>query len=161
MAGIYQRDNINYASMIDSAIKNRNEKAKERAQLYANQGQIWSDAVRNLGQMGVRTMEYIQANKEQAELENKLKELEARRDTIRAAYSEADGYKPYTSTPSYKAGEDMLGYKNFDNAKGSGYNSGYKNFDNAKDRWLQDHPGMTEEDYDKFVEYMNSLYGGE
>ena len=32
--------------------------------------------------------------------------------------------------------------------------------DSAKDQWLRAHPGMTEEDYERFVEYQNALYGG-
>jgi hypothetical protein len=32
--------------------------------------------------------------------------------------------------------------------------------DDAKTKWLQAHPGMTEDDYEQFVAYQNALYGG-
>ena len=109
-------------------------------------------------------MDYIQYMNEQKELENKLKDLEERRDTIRNAYTQSQDYKPYTTTPSYKASEQMKGYTP-DYDVNTNIGDKYKTdstyvTDYAKDQWLQAHPGMTEEDYEQFVAYQNSLFGG-
>lgn len=142
---IYSRDNIAYQSMIDNMINNRMytlARQNEREQKYAD---IASDTAKGLASTFARGMDYVQSANERAELENKLKDLESRRDTIRDAYTQSQDYQPYTTTPSYKASE---------------YMSGYKNYDSSKDQWLRTHPGMTEEDYEQFVEYQNALYGG-
>lgn len=143
--GIYDRDNISYSNLLNNELKNRLEKAYRESnrieQMAKNRGQ----AAKDIASTFARGMDYAQYVSEQSELENKLKDLESRRDTIRNAYTQSQDYQPYTTTPSYKASE---------------YMSGYKNYDSAKDQWLQAHPGMTEEDYEQFVAYQNALYGG-
>lgn len=134
--GIYNRDEIDYGSMIDNMIKNRMETDRIRSDNIRKQGDIWSNFSKDTGNMIARGMDYVQYANEQKELENKLKDLEARRDTIRNAYTQSQDYKS------------------------SEYMKGYKNYDNAKDKWLQAHPGMSEEDYERFVEFQNALYGG-
>lgn len=143
--GIYNRDQIDYGSMIDRAIKNRMGQAYKESDRIIKRGDIRAQEAKDLASTFARGMDYIQYANEQKDLENKLKDLEARRDTIRNAYTQSQDYMPYSTTPEYKASE---------------YMSGYKNFDSAKDQWLQAHPGMTEEDYEQFVAYQNSLFGG-
>lgn len=142
--GIYERDQIDYGSMIDRAIKNRMGQAYKESDRIIKRGDIRAQEAKDLASTFARGMDYIQYANEQKELENKLKALEDRRNTIRNAYTQSQDYKPYTTTPSYKASEQMKGYKS----------------DYAKDQWLQAHPGMTEEDYEQFVAYQNSLFGG-
>lgn len=148
--GIYERDQIDYGSMIDRAIKNRMGQAYKESDRIIKRGDIRAQEAKDLASTFARGMDYIQYMNEQKELENKLKALEERRNTIRNAYTQSQDYKPYTTTPEYKASEQMKGYK-------SDYD--YKP-DYAKDQWLQAHPGMTEEDYEQFVAYQNSLFGG-
>jgi polyhydroxyalkanoate synthesis regulator phasin len=173
--GIYNRDNIDYGSMIDRAIKNRMGQAYRESDRIIKRGDIRAQEAKDLASTFARGMDYIQYASEQKDLENKLKDLEARRDTIRNAYTQSQDYKPYTSTPEYKAREQMNGYKpSYDylnkpeyefNLNDTNIGNKYKTgptyvTDYAKDQWLQAHPGMTEEDYEQFVAYQNSLFGG-
>lgn len=148
--GIYERDQIDYGSMIDRAIKNRMGQVQRESDRIIKRGDIRAQEAKDLASTFARGMDYIQYANEQKELENKLKALEDRRNTIRDAYTQSQDYQPYTTTPSYKASEQMKGY-----TPGSTYIT-----DSSKDQWLQAHPGMTEEDYNQFVEYQNALYGG-
>lgn len=161
---IYSRDNTNYATMIDNMIKNRQETDRIRSDNIRKQGEIWSNFSKDTGNMIARGMDYIQYANEQKELENKLKDLEERRDHIRNSYTQSQDYQPYTTTPEYKASEQMKGY-NHVNLLNTNVGDKYKTAstyitDSAKDKWLRAHPGMTEEDYELFVEYQNALYGG-
>lgn len=147
---IYSRDNIAYQSMIDNMINNRLKTMERQSNRIQKEADIASDTAKGLASTFARGMDYAQYASEQKALENKLKELEARRDYIRSQYDYNADYKPYTSTAAYKASEQMKGYKP---------DSTYI-VDDAKTKWLQVHPGMTEDDYERFVEYQNTLYGG-
>lgn len=164
---IYSRDNIAYQSMIDNMINNRLKTMERQSNRIQKEADIASDTAKGLASTFARGMDYAQAANEQAELENKLKELEARRDYIRSQYDYNADYKPYTSTDAYKVSEQMKGYKpdydiNLTNTNvGDKYKTGSTYIvDDAKTKWLQAHPGMTEEDYNQFVAYQNALYGG-
>jgi len=63
--GIYQRDNINYQSMIDNMIRNHNEGARIRSDNIRNQGDIWANVINNLGQIGSQTAQYYQTRDDQ------------------------------------------------------------------------------------------------
>ena len=174
--GIYNRDNIDYGSMIDRAIKNRMGQAYKESDRIIKRGDIRAQEAKDLASTFARSMDYIQYANEQKELENKLKAMEERRDFIRSQYDYNADYKPYTSTPEYKASEQMKGYKpsydielnkpeydfNLNNTNiGAKYKTGSTYItDSAKDQWLQAHPGMTEEDYEQYIAYQNALYGG-
>lgn len=171
--GIYERDQIDYGSMIDRAIKNRMGQVQRESDRIIKRGDIRAQEAKDLASTFARGMDYIQYANEQKELENKLKALEDRRNTIRNAYTQSQDYKPYSSTPEFKATEEMKGYKsdydykpdydfNLTNTNiGNKYKTGSTYVtDYAKDQWLQAHPGMTEEDYEQFVAYQNSLFGG-
>lgn len=165
--GIYERDNIDYGSMIDRAIKNRMGQVQRESDRIIKRGDIRAQEAKDLASTFARGMDYAQYASEQSELENKLKDLEERRDYIRSQYDYNADYKPYTSTDAYKASEQMKGYKpdydvNLSNTNvGDKYKTGSTYItDSAKDQWLRAHPGMTEEDYNQFVAYQNALYGG-
>ena len=162
--GIYERDQMDYGSMIDRAIKNRIGQSQRESDRIIKRGDIRAQTAKDLASTFARGMDYIQYAREQKELENKLKDLEARRDTIRSQYDYNADYKPYTTTPEYKASEQMKDY-NPDNLLNTNVGDKYKTAstyitDSAKDQWLRAHPGMTEEDYNQFVAYQNALYGG-
>ena len=163
--GIYERDQIDYGSMIDRAIKNRMGQAQRESDRIIKRGDIRAQTAKDLASTFARGMDYIQYANEQKELENKLKDLEARRDSIRSQYDYNADYKPYSTTPEYKASEYMSGYNPNVNLSNTNVGDKYKIgstyiTDSAKDQWLQAHPGMTEEDYNQFVAYQNALYGG-
>lgn len=165
--GIYERDQIDYGSMIDRAIKNRMGQAQRESDRIIKRGDIRAQTAKDLASTFARGMDYVQYSREQRELENKLKDMEARRDYIRSQYDYNADYKPYSTTPEYKASEQMKGYipdydVNLSNTNvGDKYKTGSTYItDSAKDQWLQAHPGMTEEDYNQFVAYQNALYGG-
>lgn len=165
--GIYNRDMIDYGSMIDRAIKNRMGQSQRESDRTIKSSNIRAQTAKDLASTFARGMDYIQYANEQKELENKLKDLEARRDTIRSQYDYNADYKPYTTTPEYNASEQMKSYNpDYDvNLSNTNVGDKYKTAstyitDSAKDQWLQAHPGMTEEDYERFVEYQNALYGG-
>lgn len=165
--GIYDRDQMDYGSMIDRAINNRMGQAYRESDRTIKRGDIRAQTAKDLASTFARGMDYIQYAREQKELENKLKDLEARRDTIRNAYTQSQDYKPYSTTPEYKASEQMKDYNpDYEvNLLNTNVGDKYKTAstyitDSAKDQWLRAHPGMTEEDYNQFVAYQNSLYGG-
>lgn len=163
--GIYERDQIDYGSMIDRAIKNRMGQSQRESDRIIKRGDIRTQTAKDLASTFARGMDYIQYANEQKELENKLKDLEARRDSIRSQYDYNADYKPYSTTPEYKASEQMNGYNTDVNLSNTNVGDKYKIgstyiTDSAKDQWLQAHPGMTEEDYNQFVAYQNALYGG-
>ena len=165
--GIYERDQMDYGSMIDRAIKNRMGQAQRESDRIIKRGDIRAQTAKDLASTFARGMDYIQYAREQKELENKLKDLEERRDYIRSQYDYNADYKPYSTTPEYKASEQMKDYNpdydiNLYNTNvGDKYKTGSTYItDSAKDKWLRAHPGMTEEDYERFVEYQNALYGG-
>ena len=163
--GIYERDQIDYGSMIDRAIKNRMGQAQRESDRTIKRGDIRAQTAKDLASTFARGMDYIQYANEQKELENKLKDLEARRDSIRSQYDYNADYQPYSTTPEYKASEYMSGYNPDVNLSNTNVGDKYKIgstyiTDSAKDQWLQAHPGMTEEDYNQFVAYQNALYGG-
>lgn len=142
---IYSRDTTNYQSMIDAMIRNKTQQAQREADRLERIGKLNADTVKGIASTIGKGLDYYMAYKEDQSLEDQLKAAEARRDQIRAQYSYNADYKPYSTTPEYKASEQMKGYKT--------------DYD-AKTKWLQTHPGMTEADYDAFVEYSNSVYGG-
>lgn len=163
--GIYNRDMIDYGSMIDRAITNRMGQSQRESDRIIKRGDIRAQTAKDLASTFARGMDYIQYANEQKELENKLKDLEARRDSIRSQYDYNADYKPYSTTPEYKASEQMKGYTTDVNLTNTNVGDKYKTgstyiTDSAKDQWLQAHPGMTEEDYNQFVAYQNALYGG-
>ena len=165
--GIYERDQMDYGSMIDRAIKNRMGQSQRESDRIIKRGDIRAQTAKDLASTFARGMDYAQYAREQKELENKLKDLEARRDYIRSQYDYNADYKPYSTTPEYKASEQMKGYNTDYDVNLSNTNVGdkYKTAstyitDSAKDQWLRAHPGMTEEDYNQFVAYQNALYGG-
>ena len=162
--GIYERDQIDYGSMIDRAIKNRMGQSQRESDRIIKRGDIRAQTAKDLASTFARGMDYIQYAREQKELENKLKDMEERRDYIRSQYDYNADYKPYSTTPEYKASEQMKDY-NPDNLLNTNVGDKYKTAstyitDSAKDQWLRAHPGMTEEDYNQFVAYQNALYGG-
>lgn len=165
--GIYERDQMDYGSMIDRAIKNRMGQSYRESDRIIKSGDIRAQTAKDLASTFARGMDYIQYANEQKELENKLKDLESRRDTIRSQYDYNADYKPYSTTPEYKASEQIKDYNpDYDvNLVNTSVGDKYKTastyiVDDAKDQWLRAHPGMTEEDYERFVEYQNALYGG-
>lgn len=165
--GIYERDNVDYGTMIDRAIDNRIGQSQRESDRTIKSGNIRAQTAKDLASTFARGMDYIQYAREQKELENKLKDLEARRDSIRSQYDYNADYKPYTTTPEYKASEQMKDYNpDYDvNLLNTNVGDKYKTAstyitDSAKDQWLRAHPGMTEEDYNQFVAYQNALYGG-
>lgn len=165
--GIYERDQMDYGSMIDRAIKNRMGQSQRESDRIIKRGDIRAQTAKDLASTFARGMDYIQYAREQKELENKLKDLEARRDTIRNAYTQSQDYKPYSTTPEYKSSEQMKDYNpDYDvNLLNTNVGDKYKTAstyitDSSKDQWLRAHPGMTEEDYNQFVAYQNALYGG-
>lgn len=165
--GIYNRDQIDYGSMIDRAIKNRMGQSQRESDRTIKSSNVRAQTAKDLASTFARGMDYIQYANEQKELENKLKDLEERRDYIRSQYDYNADYKPYTTTPEYKSSEQMKDYNpSYDvNLYNTNVGDKYKTAstyitDSAKDQWLQAHPGMTEEDYNQYVAYMNSLYGG-
>lgn len=164
---IYTRDNTNYQSMIDAMIRNKTQQAQREADRLERIGKLDADTAKGIASTIGKGLDYYMAYKEDQSLEDQLKAAEARRDQIRAQYSYDADYKPYSTTDEYKAAMKMKGYtpdydvKLMNTGIGDKYKTGSTYIvEDAKDKWLAAHPGMTEADYDAFVEYMNSVYGG-
>lgn len=158
---IYNRDNINYSSMIDNAIRNRLHTAERDADRIEDRAKIQAQTVKDMASTFARGMDYLQYDNEQKALEKKLKDLEDRRDYIRRNSQDYNQWQPYSTTDEYKASEYMKGYKpNVIEYSRTPVTPHAKHAQYAKTKWLQAHPGMSEEDYEKFVEYQNSIYGG-
>lgn len=156
---IYSRDNTNYQSMIDAMIRNKMQQAQREADRVERIGKLDADTVKGIASTIGKGLDYYQAYKEDQSLEDKLKELEERRDTIRAQYTTNQDYKPNTnSMTNYKPDYDV---SLINTGIGNKYKTGSTYIvDDAKSKWLSAHPGMTDADYEQFVEYMNALYGG-
>lgn len=105
---IYNRDNINYGTLIQNAIANRNAAAQRDASYISNFGNIVGGAVSTLGnQIGRGLVSY-----EEDEDEAKLKELEAERELLIKKESEdatkaMEGYRP-ADVPNYTPFETTL-----------------------------------------------------
>lgn len=84
MAGIYQRDNINYPSILAAMAQARARSAEREGDTIRKTGEIWGNAVDKLGGIGARTMDYLQAMRESPEA--RLKKLEEERN--RAIYEQ-------------------------------------------------------------------------
>lgn len=171
--GIYNRDNIDYGSMIDRAIKNRMGQAYKESDRIIKRGDIRAQEAKDLASTFARGMDYIQYMNEQKELENKLKEYEDQRANLirEQSKSEQNRYNPTTfeyqarnrtvSEPnrSYQSSDWMVN-ANPNNYYEIGSNPTYNSNMTSKEQWLRDHPDKTEEDYENFVSYMSSIYGG-
>lgn len=176
--GIYQRDNINYSSMLDNIIKNRIEKGKELGKLYQDQGKIWGDTARDIGQMVMRATEYEQAQNELNELKAQKDAAEAQRAKLvnEASQLEQSYYNPTTfdyqsrnqttSTPnrSYMKSTNWMVHANPDNYytvskpefKVTNNEPDYASI--WKEQWLRDNPGKTEEDYYSYMASLQEAY---
>jgi len=174
--GIYQRDNINYQSMIDNMIKNRMHTAERDADRIVKTADIKAQTAKDIASTFARGMDAYQAYSEANELEDKLKELQDQRaNLVRAQIqAEQERYNPTsfdyqsrnntTNDPnrSYSESTDWMVHANPDNyykLEDNPKDYGLYNF-SKKEQWLMDHPGKSEEDYENFLKYMSSIYGG-
>lgn len=75
--GIYSRDNVDYQGMIQNMLANRARGAQIRSQGINRQGEIWGNAVSNIGNIASSTIRDMAAQEEaakQQELENSWKQ---------------------------------------------------------------------------------------
>lgn len=172
--GIYNRDNIDYGSMIDRAIKNRMGQAYKESDRIIKRGDIRAQEAKDLASTFARGMDYIQYMNEQKELENKLKDYENQRANLIREQSKAEQnrYNPTTfeyqarnrtttePNRSFSESNDWMVNANPNNYYEIESNPTYNPNMSSKEQWLRDHPDKTEEDYDNFVSYMSSIYGG-
>lgn len=74
--GIYQRDNIDYQGMIQNMLANRARGAEIRSRGINRQGEIWGNAVSNIGNIASSTIRDMDAQEQaakQQEMENSWK----------------------------------------------------------------------------------------
>jgi hypothetical protein len=74
--GVYSRDNVDYQGMIQNMLANRARGAQIRSQGINRQGEIWGNAVNNIGNIASSTIRDMAAQEEaakQQELENSWK----------------------------------------------------------------------------------------
>lgn len=168
--GIYDRDNISYSNLLDNALKNRLEKAYRESnrieQMAKNRGQAAKDIASTIG----KGLDYYQAYKESTELEDKLKELEDKKEQAIRDNSklEQDYYNPTsfnyqsrfntTSTPnrSYSASNDWMVHANPNNYYEV---SKFEDNGNGNPYAIPGNPNATKEEYEEYVKYMNTIYG--
>lgn len=81
MAGVYTRDNINYSTMLQNAIANRNAAAQREAAYEQAKGKLWGDTVNNITKYAGRgimaSADQYSTDEDEAELE-RLKALKAK-----------------------------------------------------------------------------------
>lgn len=110
MAGIYERDNINYPSILAAMAQSRARSAEREGDTIRKNGEIWGNALDKLGGMGARTMDYLQAMRESPEARLKKLEEEKRIAEIEKAYNEQVDQRravnKYLMTP--RSGTDMF-----------------------------------------------------
>lgn len=124
MAGIYNRDNINYGSMLIAALKDRAETAARKAAYQERQGKLWGDTVKNVGNMFGRGImasadsyggdSATTVDEDKAELKQ-LEEMQKQQEEIEKQREEAAkemmGYNPNSVSPeATRAAELMKGY---------------------------------------------------
>lgn len=78
MAGIYQRSNINYPSILAAMAQARARSAEREGDRVRKTGEIWGNTVNKLGEIGARSMDYLQAMNESPEA--RLQKLEEERN---------------------------------------------------------------------------------
>lgn len=134
MAGVYTRDNINYSSMLQNAIANRNAAAQREAAYEQAKGKLWGDTINNMTKYAGRgimaSADQYSTDEDEAELEQlkaqkayeeqvaqrknfdnvfnnptKLAEQQAARDTY--IQNQYDSYADYKPNETYS----MNGYK--------------------------------------------------
>ena len=163
---IYQRDNINYQSMIDNMIRNRIESAKLRSDNIRRQAEIKSQFAKDLASTVGKGLDYYQAYSESGDLDNQLKDLEEQRAQL---VREQSAYEQYKNSPafrgitnpnrSYNTNEWMVN-ANPDNYYELESNPQFNANFTREEQWLMDHPGKTHADYLAYAQYMNGVYGG-
>ena len=124
MAGIYNRDNINYSSMLMAALKDRAETAARQAAYKERMGKIWGDATKSVGNMvgrgimasadayGGDTSTSVDEDKaELKQLEDMQKPQEEIEKQREEAAKELVGYTTNSVSPeAVRAAELMNGY---------------------------------------------------
>ena len=122
--GIYDRDNINYSSMLMAALKDRAETAARQAAYKERIGKLWGDATKSVGNMIGRGImasadsyggsSDTTVDEDKAELKQ-LEEMQKQREEIEKqrveAANEMQGYVPNAVSPeAVRAAELMNGY---------------------------------------------------
>lgn len=116
---IYSRDNINYQGMVDAAIRNRAERGRIKADNLRKQGEIWSKAVKDLGSIAGKALDYYQAYKESPEgrleaLQKELAEAEHLKevqDKYNQQVAQRKAFDEYANSPAIKAANEMRDYQ--------------------------------------------------
>lgn len=85
--GIYNRDNINYSTMIDNMIKNRMDRAQKRSDNIKKQGEIWGGFVKDLGGIAGRAYTASQYESEEEKLAKELEDLQKQKEMMKQQYS--------------------------------------------------------------------------
>ena len=156
MAGIYERDNINYPSILAAMVQARARSAEREGDTVRKNGEIWSGAVDKLGGIGARTMDYLQAMNESPEA--RLKKLEEEKRIAEEERAAALAEEQKKLMEGYSKDVGMVANE----AKYQGYRPNVVEPKNYGDGAYAV-PGMansTQKDYFDYLRYMNGIYGG-
>lgn len=126
MAGVYTRDNINYSSMLQNAIANRNAAAQREAAYEQAKGKLWGDTVNNITKYAGRgimaSADQYSTDEDEAELEQ-LKALKAK-EIYDNSVGEINKYNPNlmnadrtvrAANPSLQDIDEQINYANEQN----------------------------------------------
>lgn len=116
--GIYNTLTYNPLGSIQTAINNVNERNRIKRDYWKNKGEIWSKAVKDLGSIAGKAIDYYQAYKESPEgrLEALQKELEEAerikeiQDKYNQQVAQRKAFDEYANSPSIKAANEMRDY---------------------------------------------------
>lgn len=142
--GIYNRDNINYSSMLMAALKDRAETAAREAAYKEKMGKIWGDATKSVGNMVGRgimaSADYYGGNSTSTTLEEdkaELAKLEEEQKKYNEQVEQRKKFDEIFNNPNYDAQaaqsriatNEMNGYTtepfNYDSYNASALMKGY------------------------------------
>lgn len=152
---IYSRDNVNYSGMIQNMLQSARHGGEIRANNLRKQGEIWGGAIKDAGSVIGRAYGMYGGSGGMSDAEIELKELEKEREEL-LAQEQAEQQRmmeDYSKDIGMVGNEAyMQGYRpNVVAGNLGAYENPYA---------IPGNPYATQEEYFKYIQAMNGIYGG-
>lgn len=153
--GIYGRDNINYQGMIQNMLTNAQRGGQIRANNIKTQGDIWGNAIKQAGSTigNAYLWNGMNMTEEEKLLEQKKAEAEALRQ--QEAAEAAKRMQDYSRDVGMVGNEAM--YSNYRPNVAGNYSRAVQSLNPYA---IPGNPYATQEEYIKYIQAMNGIYGG-
>lgn len=151
--GIYNRDNINYTGMIQNMLTNANRGGQLRADNIRKQGDIWGNAISKAGSTVANA--YLWNDMNMTEEEQLLAQKKAEAEALR----QQEAAHAAKMMQDYSKDVGMVGneatYANYRPNVAGNYSRTVTN-----PYAIPGNPYATQEEYIKYLQAMNGIYGG-